>query len=90
MNDKVETVSEGNLPDFLIIGAQKSGTSTLSYNLNLHPEIIRSRKKELNYFDRMIDQGHSLEWYKQHFKSEEGKKVLFQTNIDANRTKRRR
>ena len=77
MNDKVETVSEGNLPDFLIIGAQKSGTSTLSYNLNLHPEIIRSRKKELHYFDRMIDQGHSLEWYKQHFKSEEGKKVLF-------------
>ena len=40
------------LPYFLGIGAQKSGTTWLYHNLNLHPEIYMPPKKELHYFDR--------------------------------------
>ena len=38
------------LPNFLIIGAQKSGTSSLYRHLRSHPEIFMSRSKEPKYF----------------------------------------
>jgi hypothetical protein len=40
----------GALPNLLIIGAQKCGTSALHYYLDLHPEIGMSAPKELNFF----------------------------------------
>lgn len=40
-----------NRPDFLIIGAQKSGTSGLYFTLKKHPQVISSIKKEIHYFD---------------------------------------
>lgn len=39
-------------PDFLIIGAQKAGTSSLYAWLTEHPDILDARRKELHYFDR--------------------------------------
>ncbi len=39
-----------NLPNFLIIGAQKCGTTTLYDILKLHPEIYMSPQKEVNFF----------------------------------------
>ncbi len=39
-----------NKAAFLIIGAAKSGTSTLYYYLNEHPDIVMSQIKEPNYF----------------------------------------
>jgi len=41
------------LPNFLIIGAAKSGTSSLWAYLNQHPEVFLSRNKEPNYFALM-------------------------------------
>ena len=38
------------LPNFLIIGAPKSGTTTLFNCLNQHPEIFMPEKKEPFYF----------------------------------------
>lgn len=38
------------LPNLLVIGAAKSGTSSLHRYLGLHPEIEMSDEKELNYF----------------------------------------
>ena len=38
-------------PDFLIIGAQKAGTTWLYYNLLKHPQIWMPKVKELHYFD---------------------------------------
>lgn len=40
----------GALPNLLVIGAQKCGTSALHYYLDLHPEIRMSAPKELNFF----------------------------------------
>jgi hypothetical protein len=41
-------------PDFLVIGAQKAGTSWLHENLSRHPEIWTPPLKELHYFDERV------------------------------------
>ena len=38
------------MPNFLIIGAMKSGTTTLYNSLNQHPQVYMSRLKEPNFF----------------------------------------
>ena len=57
----------GKLPDLIVIGAMKSGTTSLHYYLNLHPEIYMSRKKELNFFNKEKNWHKGIEWYKSHF-----------------------
>ncbi|MBU3666505.1 MAG: sulfotransferase domain-containing protein [Chthoniobacterales bacterium] len=44
------TTSAARLPDFLLIGATKAGTSSLDFYLSLHPEIHMARPKEPRYF----------------------------------------
>jgi hypothetical protein len=53
------------LPDFLIIGAQKCGTSTLCAQLTTHPEIRPAFRKEVHFFDQNYRKG--LLWYRAHF-----------------------
>lgn len=53
------------LPNFIILGAMKSGTTTLHHKLNMHPEIGMSRAKEPNFFNENFDKG--LDWYQQLF-----------------------
>lgn len=55
------------LPNLIIIGAMKCGTSSLHYYMGLHPGISMAKRKELNFFirDRNWDKG--IEWYKSHF-----------------------
>jgi hypothetical protein len=40
-------------PDFLLIGAQKAGTTWLHSNLNYHPNVWLPPTKELNYFNEV-------------------------------------
>lgn len=51
-------------PDYLIIGAQKSGTTALFAYLNQHP-LIRNSQGEVHYFDLHYEMGES--WYKRRF-----------------------
>jgi hypothetical protein len=53
------------LPDFLIIGAQKAGTTSLYNYLIKHPYIKGSFRKEVNYFDLNYSKG--LNWYRSFF-----------------------
>src|SRR6266853_440579 len=53
------------LPDFLIIGAQRSGTSTLYQHLARHPSVKRAARKEVHSFDTYYDRG--LDWYRAQF-----------------------
>jgi len=53
------------LPDFLIIGAQKSGTTTLYDYIAQHPEMRPARKKELHFFDNSYFRGER--WYRANF-----------------------
>lgn len=65
-SDIVNTKKKNKLPDFLIPGFQKCGTSSLWVNLKKHPELNTSGVKELNYFNYNYNKG--IDWYKSHFK----------------------
>jgi len=53
------------LPDFIIIGTQKGGTSSLFYYLKEHPQMQMPQEKEIHYFDLNYNKG--LKWYESHF-----------------------
>jgi hypothetical protein len=57
------------LPNLIIIGAMKCGTSSMHNYLDAHPEVSMSRQKELNFFsfDRHWRRGE--DWYSRHFSS---------------------
>lgn len=52
-------------PTFIIIGAQKGGTSSLYEYVIRHPEARRPQHKEMHYFDVHYDKG--LDWYRSQF-----------------------
>lgn len=52
-------------PDFLIIGAQKAGTTSLYNCLKQHPAVSAVRKKEIHFFSQHYRKG--LPWYLDHF-----------------------
>lgn len=54
----------GSLPDFLIIGAGKSGTTSLWSYLNQHPQIGMSAIKEPSYFSMDEVNARGLNWYR--------------------------
>jgi hypothetical protein len=63
-----------NLPDYLIVGECKCGTSSLYHYLTRHPQILETYgngiddylgTKELRYFDRYYAKG--LDWYMSRF-----------------------
>jgi hypothetical protein len=53
------------LPDFLVIGAMKAGTTTLFAALTQHPHVIRSRRREIHFFGSRFGRGEV--WYRRHF-----------------------
>ncbi|OQY30279.1 MAG: hypothetical protein B6244_00005 [Candidatus Cloacimonetes bacterium 4572_55] len=55
------------LPNLIIVGAMKSGTSSLHYYLNLHPEIFMSKPKELDFFVRERNWDKGPDWYRSYF-----------------------
>jgi hypothetical protein len=62
---RTATSSLRALPDFLIIGAQKGGTTSLYLYLNEHPNIGGAVIKEVSYFDKNYSLG--LAWYRAQF-----------------------
>ncbi|MEN8238416.1 MAG: sulfotransferase [Actinomycetota bacterium] len=59
------TASRRSLPDFVITGGQRCGTTSLYESLAGHSHIDPSLKKEIHYFDLHIDRGE--DWYRAHF-----------------------
>jgi hypothetical protein len=55
----------GALPDFVIIGGKKCGTTFLYHLLGQHPLVEPAASKELHFFDALFDEG--IEWYRQCF-----------------------
>lgn len=66
-------VLRNSLPDFIIIGTQKGGTTSLFHYLSQHPELVASSEKEVHFFDSggtdvpydSFAQG--LDWYEKRF-----------------------
>lgn len=63
----VRSVNAGSrsLPDFLIIGTQRGGTSSLYKYLSSHPAVDPSLRKETEYFAGRYALG--LDWYRANF-----------------------
>ena len=60
------TASRRRLPDFLIIGGQRCGTTSLYRYLITHPAVVGPHPgKGVHYFDSHPEQ--SLAWYRAHF-----------------------
>lgn len=53
------------VPSFLIIGAQKAGTTSLHAQLVRHPQVFPSLIKEVHYFDLNYERG--FDWYRTFF-----------------------
>ncbi len=54
------------MPTFLIVGAQRSGTTSLFKTLIQHPLIAKPfLRKGIHYFDKHYDK--DLDWYRGHF-----------------------
>ncbi len=58
-------VDIAGLPDFIVIGAQKCGTSSLHFYLDSHPDIRMSVEKELQFFSRDDRWSRGVAWYRE-------------------------
>lgn len=59
------TAAQRVLPDFLILGAMRSGTTSFYDYVCQHPRVPPAFKKEIRFFDRHLAEG--LDWYRAHF-----------------------
>ena len=73
------------LPDFIIAGAQKSGTTSLQYHLTNHPDIFmpagkRSQQdQEIHFFDDDENFAQGIEWYSAQLAGYKNEKLLGET-----------
>jgi hypothetical protein len=78
------TIRHRRLPDFIIPGAQKAGTTSLFGWLQQHPQCAPSLKKEVHFFDRHFQRGPN--WYRTNFplclstESDDGEKLSFESS----------
>ncbi len=68
------TANLRSLPDYIMIGGMKCGTTSLFQYLQQHPGVSKVYVEEVHYFD--LNYGKGLNWYRAHFpmrgKDEEG------------------
>ncbi len=60
-------MSQPRLPNFLIIGAAKAGTTTLFAYLAKHPDVFMCEPKEPEFFSRKDKWSNGLDWYRSLF-----------------------
>jgi hypothetical protein len=63
------------MPNYIVIGAPKCGTSSLCDLLGQHPDVFMSEPKEIHYFGR-DDEKKTPAWYRAHFDAAAGKKAV--------------
>jgi hypothetical protein len=76
MEIKKEYVKKSILPNFLVCGAMRSGTTSLYYYLKQHPDIFMSPLKEIHFFTNDLNYHKGLNWYKQFFIDYNGEKMI--------------
>lgn len=73
------TAAVRELPNMLIVGAQKAGTTSLFGYLEQHPQCATSSAKEVHYFDNNYYRGEA--WYRSFFPIVAGAKQAAKTRI---------
>ena len=61
----VSATNAGRLPTFVVIGAMRSGTTSLTHWLRGHPEVHMAPQKEVHFFDLHFERGP--DWYRSQF-----------------------
>ena len=69
------------LPNFLIIGAQKAGTTWLAERLSQHPEIFVA-PREIHFFDKADRYARGLAWYEAQFAAASSEKAVGEKTPD--------
>lgn len=72
-NSENRTALEGRLPDFIVVGATKAGTTSLDQYLAMHPQIHMARPKEPRFFtvgNPSSNYHRGVAWYRGLFRSE--------------------
>ncbi len=67
LRSQLRRLSSGRPPGFIIIGAQKAGTTTLFKTLNRHPALEGSQIKEINHFNHRMHFGAQRIDYEKNF-----------------------
>jgi hypothetical protein len=58
------------LPNLVIIGGMKCGTTSLHKYLSAHPEVFMSEEKELEFFTSWNRRERGIDWYERQFPSD--------------------
>jgi hypothetical protein len=70
------------LPNAIIVGGQKCGSTWLLENLRKHPEVFGPRE-EVHFFDKDYNYSKGKEWYAAHFEgAEPGHKIVLEKTPD--------
>ncbi|MCS3937073.1 hypothetical protein GGP80_003081 [Salinibacter ruber] len=69
-------------PDFLIIGAQKAGTSWLCAKLREHPDLYLPPSEEVHFFDRPQNFKRGARWYASVFNQAPGQVLVGEKTPD--------
>lgn len=67
--------SPGRLPDFIIVGAARCGTTSITRYLRAHPEIFMAQEKELHFFENADRFDLGVDWYKGRFAAADDKQI---------------
>jgi hypothetical protein len=63
----------GPLPDFVVIGAMKAGSTTLWRHLRQHPEVFMTSVKEPHFFVAERNWSRGADWYREQFAAGRGR-----------------
>ena len=77
---KLNKTTSGKFPDFLILGTQKGGTTSLYNYLKNHSKICIGSRREIHFFDRNYEKG--INWYKNNFLNENKDLLTFECTPD--------
>jgi hypothetical protein len=61
---EVQLDRERPMPDFVILGVMKAGTTTLFRWIEQHPDVMAGGTKEPNYFSRDENFARGVDWYR--------------------------
>jgi hypothetical protein len=68
-------LSKATLPNLLVVGAQKAGTTSLYDMLKLHSDFYLPQK-EIKFFHRNEHYNKGIDWYAKHFEGYSGQKYI--------------
>jgi hypothetical protein len=68
------------LPNFIIAGGMRCGTTSLNGYLREHPDVAVSTPKEVHFFD--VNFGEGLDWYRERFPGSDGAHAVGEATPD--------